>query len=89
MTKKTGLNIPSSRKERLACRTEAFAGPDREARLCYSSFRFPFQPFRLPLALCVRALAAAFDAFVAISLRRSGVNRLARSFAPLRPISEK
>jgi hypothetical protein len=88
MTKKTGLNIPSSRKERLACRTEAFAGPDREARLCYSSFRFPFQPFHLPLALCVRALAAAFNAFMAISLRRSGVSALARALPPLRPISD-
>lgn len=47
---------------------------------------FPPRFFR---AFAVRALAAAFDAFVAISLRRSGVSFLCRASAPFRPSSEK
>jgi hypothetical protein len=34
-----------------------------------------------------RAFAAAFDAFVAISLRRAGLSFLALASPPLRPIS--
>jgi len=45
--------------------------------------------FFLAFALAVRTLAAAFDAFVAISFRRSGDSRAFRDFAPFFPILEK
>ena len=43
--------------------------------------------FRFARAFFARALAAAFDAFVAISLRRAGLSFLALASPPLRPIS--
>jgi len=45
--------------------------------------------FFFAFALAVRTLAAAFDAFVAISFRRSGDSRVFRDFAPFFPILEK
>jgi hypothetical protein len=45
--------------------------------------------FFFAFALAVRTLAAAFDAFVAISFRRSGDSRAFRDFAPFFPIVEK
>jgi hypothetical protein len=45
--------------------------------------------FFFAFALAVRTLAAALDAFVAISFRRSGDSRAFRDFAPFFPILEK
>jgi hypothetical protein len=54
MTKKAGLNIPSFRKERLACRTEVFAGPDREVRLSYTYLRIGIPTDSSPLQSTMR-----------------------------------
>ena len=57
------------------------------SRALRSSFLHRF--FGRSAALLLLAFAVAFDAFVAIPFRRSGLRRFARSLAPLRPNSEK
>jgi hypothetical protein len=61
-------------------------------RLVFTEFNHTFKHtyrFFFAFALAVRTLAAAFDAFVAISFRRSGDSRSFRDFAPFFPIVEK
>jgi hypothetical protein len=53
------------------------------------TFKHTYRRFFFDFALAVRTLAAAFDAFVAISFRRSGDSRAFRDFAPFFPIIEK
>ena len=59
--------------------------------LCFNllNVQFHFAFTRFFRAFAVRAFAAAFDAFVAISRRFSGVRRLLRAVAPFLPIAEK
>jgi len=49
----------------------------------------PFRFLRLSLAFLLRTFANIFAAFFAISLRCSGLSRLALARRPLRPISDK
>src|SRR5215469_9283494 len=69
------------------CLLLADFGPSSRTENAHSANRFPAPP-RLALAFLLRATAAAFDAFVAISLRRLGLSFFARASPPLRPATD-